>query len=103
MHAYPVGYQITLSLADSEGNTVDFTLANTKDGTEVIAAADFPLPNDALAQSLMAAAHSVCESESIAALLVKAIDKAHSVINARITEERRRNQQPASSGGDAPF
>lgn len=103
MNERPLGYTVAISVSDSEGNTADFTLANTKRGTEVVAACDFPVPNDALAQTMAFAALAVCETKSAVAHLDNAVGALHASLTARLKEEAAREKRAASVGGDAPF
>lgn len=103
MDARPVGYNIGISVFDSEGNTVDFTLANTKRGTEVVAAADFPVPSDALAQSMAHAALAVCGDKSAAAHLDNAIGALHAALTARLKSESASNRKRSVDDGEPPF
>lgn len=100
----PLGYQVLVSVSDSEGVTADFTLANTSIGTEIVAACDFPIPNDALAFSLLLAARAVMVSANAMARTAEAANILAKELQAEGSRmSAGRNKRPAATDGDMPF
>lgn len=103
MDERPIGYEIGLSLFDSEGNTADFTLANTKRGTQVVASADFPVPSDKLAQALATAALAICADKPAASHLDNAVAALHAAITAGLKAESASAKKRSVDDAEAPF
>lgn len=103
MNERPLGYSVSISVSDSEGNTADFTLSNTKRGVEVVAACDFPVPNDALANSLATAAQAVVHDKRAAESLDKAVAALHVALVAKLKRKAAPMKEAALDDAEAPF